>query len=106
FQARDLARCEEADLLPGEAEAAVHVERRLAVAKEAAVEATDELSQVPRPAAEPDREGELAAVRVTGEHEGRTEAGRPRGGGGGGGGGGEQGAGGGRGGGGGGSGGR
>src|SRR5213593_216261 len=49
LQTRDLARREEADLLPGEAEAAVHVERRVPVAKEPAVEAADELSHIPRP---------------------------------------------------------
>src|SRR5439155_415966 len=76
--AGDLARREEADLLPGEAEAAVHVQGRIAVPVEAAVEGADELRQVAGPAPGPG-ERELAAVRVAGEHQRGAEAGRPRG---------------------------
>src|SRR5207249_5229156 len=92
-EAGDLARREEADLLPGEAEAAVHVQGRIAVPVEAAVEGADELRQVAGPAPGPG-ERELAAVRVAGEHQRGAEAGRPRGAGGPGGGHDERGAGG------------
>src|SRR5439155_360550 len=88
--AGDLARREEADLLPGEAEAAVHVQGRIAVPVEAAVEGADELRQVAGPAPGPG-ERELAAVRVAGEHQRGAEAGPPRGAGGAGGGDGERG---------------
>src|SRR5439155_19299676 len=75
--AGDLARREEADLLPGEAEPAVHVQGRIAVPVEAAVEGADELRQVAGPAPGPG-ERELAAVRVAGEHQRGAEAGRRR----------------------------
>src|SRR5205814_4957697 len=64
LEAGDLARGEEPHLLPREAEAAVHVERRAAVPVEAAVETADELREVPRPTAGPRREPELPSVRM------------------------------------------
>src|SRR3989449_4815297 len=76
-EAGDLARREEADLLPGEAEAAVHVHGRIAVAVEAAVEGADELGEVAGAAPGPG-ERELAAVGVAGEHEGGPEPRRLR----------------------------
>src|SRR5438552_3576491 len=78
LKAGDLARGEEPHLLPREAEAAVHVERRAAVPVEAAVETADELREVPRPTAGPRREPELPSVRMAREHQRRAEPGRLR----------------------------
>src|SRR6185369_16358283 len=70
----DLTRGEEADALPGEAETTVHVEERVALAVEPAVEPADELGQVSRRASGKPWHRKLASVRVAGELQPRAEA--------------------------------
>ena len=69
----DLARREQPDVLAGEAEPVADDERRAAGAEDAAIVASDELGEIADATAEERRQRQLAAVRMTGEHEGGAE---------------------------------